>query len=330
MSKPGAMMTAGILFISESVFCEMSEKENNWFEADGEDEALTERILEFARGYQSADFPNPDREECLLPDELLNIASSGELPNPRLREHLINCSPCFLEFQTARKTKKEALTANATKAKSGSWFGYLWLWFPVGALFLLVCGLVGLVIYGFFAKSETATGGKNIVVNPVSQKQTDNEPASPMAAKPATENKVAEQTQSPPQQSNQSPNKANRSIKVDSDKEPEFLAKSTINLDLAKSTVLRDGTSRETVHNLPSKIVTLKVKLIANSPSGNYEVSLLDASNKPILESLTKKSDGKSLRINLDLRNKSGRARLCVAPTGEIPDCFAVRIGRAE
>ena len=108
------------------------------------------------------------------------------------------------------------------------------------------------------------------------------------------------------------------------------MARRAIKLDLAKTSVLRNENSIERIFSLPAKSIYLKVKLIPDSPKGIYEVSLLDEFGKPLINGQLKKSNGKNLIINFDIRNKSGRARLCIAPQGEIPDCFAVTIGQNE
>lgn len=293
------------------------------FEAEN-DEVLTAKILEFSHEYQAVDFPNSDRKECPPPEELSKIAVSGELPPVVLRQHLLSCSPCFLEFQSARKSKNVLLAANSGLAEKPFWLRYFWRPLPMLAgFFLLICALTGSVFYGLFSKSGPEIAKKidtPLLRTERSSADQNNQPenSNPPAGKLTP-------VQSTPGQTNQVTNKESRNRKTRGS-ESESSLPTAIQLDLAKSDVLRNEASREKIYKLPPKIVTVNLKLIAGSPAGNYQISLLNESGQMILGNRTGKSDGKSLRIDLDLRNKSGRARLCVAPNGEIPDCLAVRI----
>ncbi len=300
-----------------------------YFESN-DDEILSAEILEFTREYQSNDFPNPRREGCLPKEDLLKIADSDELPNAELREHLLSCSPCFLDFHAARQSKSAApLIVETKSAKQKSpWFGFFLRPFPVAVLMVLFCVLTGIILSNLLNRTNTEIAKQeNIKQN---AQVSDNQTNSQNEATLPTENKEPELPQSPPKQNNSTANTQNKSLKTDSEIDSKILAQKTINLDLAKAAVLRNNASSETVYALPPQTIALNVKLPEGSPAGNYEVSLLDEFGKPLVKSLTKKSDGKTLTVKLNLQNERGRARLCVAPKGEIPDCFAVTVGRAE
>jgi len=300
-----------------------------YFESS-DDEILSAEILEFAHEYQSNDFPNPNRAGCLPKEDLLKIAASHELPGAQLREHLLSCSPCFLDFHAARQSETAAPLISETKPakQKSSWFGFFLRPFPAAVLLLLFCVLSGIVLYNLLNRTG-AEIAKQENINQTGQ-VSETSPSSSNATTFPIENKEMEMPQPLPKQNNLAANTQNKSTKTDSEIDSKTLAQSTVNLDLAKAAVLRNTTSRETVYALPPQTVALNVKLPEGSPAGNYEVSLLDEFGKPLVKSLTKKSDGKKLTVKLNLQKRRGRARLCVAPKGEIPDCFAVRLGRAE
>jgi hypothetical protein len=305
------------------------ETGSKYFESD-DDEVLSAEILEFAHGYQSNDFPNPKREGCPAKEDLLTIANSGALPKAEIREHLLGCSPCFLDFHAARQAASAAPAIDETgrvKQKS-SWLAFFLRPFPAGAFALLVCALAGLVWYISSGRNSTEIARLENVNQPAPAFQK--QPAVPDAANLPAENKASILDNAPSKQNNPAADSQNRNAKTNFEDETKPPARKTVNLDLAKAAVLRNQTSSETVYSLPPQAVALNVKLPAKSPAGVYEVSLLDEFGKPLVKNLTKQSDGKNLTVNLNLRNSRGRARLCIAPKGEIPDCFAITIGHAE
>ena len=301
-----------------------------YFEAD-DDLGLSAEILGFAREYQSIDFPNPNRRGCLPNNELVRIVNSGQLAKRGLREHLLSCSPCFIEFQAARKQiEKDIVIAIEPKPTSKKFRPFVFFRHPLPAmiLFLAVCCVSGMILYGFLVSKDVKIAESrniNLFHNEQSTEIQKTLPENPFVE---NVNKTPLVNQSPSKQNNQSLQKDNKRAKAVFENEQS--ARNSIKLDLAKTTVLRNENSSETIFSLPAKSINLKVKLIPESPKGIYEVSLLDEFGKPLIKGQLKKSNGKNLTINFDIRNKSGRARLCIAPQGEIPDCFAVKIGKDE
>ncbi len=301
-----------------------------YFEAD-DDLGLSAEILGFAREYQSIDFPNPNRKGCLPNNELVRIVHSGQLAKKGLRGHLLSCSPCFLEFQAARKQiEKDIVKSLGPKTTAKKNPGFIFFRHPLPAmiLFLSVCCVSGMIIYGLLVPKNVEiaeTKNINLLYN---EQSSDIQKTLPGI--PAVENiyKAPLVNQSRSKQNIQALQKNNRRSKAVF--ENEQTARSAIKLDLARTSVLRNENSSETIFSLPARSINLKVKLIPESPKGIYEISLLDEFGKPLINGQLKKSNGKNLTINFDTRDKSGRARLCIAPQGEIPDCFAVKIGKDE
>lgn len=311
----------------------MGDSNKKYFEADNV-ETLSDEILEFSRKYRESDFPNPKREGCLPNKRLLEIANSTKLPDAEFREHLLNCSPCFNNFQTARQAKTIIAKAEIlAEAQKPALFDLFLRPFPIAVSIVLIGGLIGIFWLGWFdqTKKEKAEQDRPTVLGNPKDKSDDNLNKNTEISTLQTND--IDETPVKPDRSEESVNQRKKE-KVEVFKKPEkpepkkevLVAKNTINLDLAKAAVLRNGNSKEIVYGLPSKIVIINVKLPPNYPTGNYEVSLLDEFGKPLLKGKIQKSKGKNIVIHLDLQNIDGLARLCVAPKGEIPDCFAVNI----
>jgi hypothetical protein len=308
------------------------DKLNRDFQSN-EDEILSAEILESARQYQANDFPNLPRRGCPSNEDLLETANSGNLPADELREHLLSCSPCFLVFQTARQSKNISIAVNKAKesAKTSSWLGLFFKPLPAACLLVLLCA-AGIIFYGlfFYQSAEVIKQDEIAAAKSPVEKTVDSRNEIPNTANSQIENNGIEKTASAKKQNNLAANKKQEitnSNSASSDVPP--VPQNTINLDLSKAAVLRNENAKVTGYSLPSRSVILNVKLPENSPPGNYEISLRDEFNRPLLQGATRPSSGKNIIFKLDLRNTSGQARLCVAPAGEIPDCLAIRIGNA-
>jgi hypothetical protein len=306
------------------------DRKHNYFE-DADDEALSARIVEFAREYRAGDFPNPARKNCPSDEAWSQIAVSGKLPEPQIRKHLLNCSPCLRVFRAARESidaVSPAVRESGRESGKTSWFGVFLKPFPAVGLFLLIAALAGAIIYPLFFASET-----EIVRQRPENRAADGQHDFPgdSAARTGTEDSPPAPNQnralSAPVPDQPVKSRENRGSAARPAIEAGPPAGVTISLDLAKAAVSRNVASSETIYRLPARAASFNIKLIAHSPAGDYEISLLDESGRPLVKKQTKSSSGKNLKFTLDIPNKSGRARLCVAPKDEIPDCFAVRIG---
>lgn len=308
-------------------FKAMADAGNKYFESE-DDDVLSAEILEFAGEYQSRDFPNPERRDCPSKDELLKTADSGELPEGDFLRHLLSCSPCFVEFNVARQAKNAApAPSRQIKTSRGSFgFSFFLKPFPAFALLLLAGVSAGLI---FYALAPATSPEIAQLQSPSPHERIEQAaPEAPHAVNPATANNLPTATAPAPlKPADQPANLKNNSPKTKA--EPKATEPTTFDLDLTKNAVLRNNGSSETVYSLPSRNITLDMKLPVDSAAGDYEVTLRDEFGKT-LHALNADSDGKSLKVRLNLQNKRGRARLCVAPKGEIPDCLAVSIERTE
>lgn len=317
---------------------------------DLSDEELTDEVTAFSREYRASEFSNPHRKNCLPADIMQTVADSGELPGADFREHLLNCSPCFNEFQKIRQNaSREGSAADEAGivAKKESWFVFFLK--PAFAAFavLLVSGAAAAIIVVFYAVRDTSSSPdsgisvkKETVVNinenvriDVSQ-NSETGPVIPQnkEKEPADSTHVKSKTGTNLPDSNKEKNGSGLKDNKNSARETQsnLLAKNIIKLDLSKAAVYRNDNSREMIYALPDARSKISVKLPENYPAGRYTVSLLSEFGKPLIENQIIPADGKNIRFNLDLSNKSGKARLCIAPKDEIPDCLAVTIGNKQ
>lgn len=294
-------------------------------------EVVTEQIIEFAREYHADDFPNPSRNDCPSKDVLMKIVESGKLPDESLRLHLLNCSPCFQDFRSMRSEKRSILPDAETNRnrKMQTWANFFRQPLPVLAMILLIIGLLSSALFFFMRESPTTEYAKQ------TQLKTDTQPI--IGGEKETERKTADLNDGnnksiaeskrldkiPGNTADGQPSKSNK-IKT---APPAYSAKSFVSLDLSKAPVTRGANNKETIYPLRTETFDLIVKLPANYPAGIYEVSLLDEFGKPLTKAKVKQSNGRNLQLKLDLRRISGRARLCFATKGEIPDCVPVNIG---
>jgi hypothetical protein len=312
------------------------------------DEDLSEQILRFAQDYQEKAFPNLKREQCPSESDLLEIAKSGSLPDPEFRHHLLYCSPCFQEFRDLRRDFSPNETSVSKTPVPPNKNQFIWKnsflrLIPIAVLFLIIFGLGLIVIYiqsnkiekdlvekGSSKKDESLPGkgesqdlseeftikkksiGKD---KNLTNKNAGNKKILPIKKDLSRNGKKTRKVNKP---------KVNRP--VESNRSNNEIARNFIKLNLSDTTVLRGESNKQKSFNLPSQQVNVTVNLLKNSPKGTYEISLLDEFGKSLIKTKVKESNGKNLNFDLDLRNKKGNARLCIAPKSEIPDCFLINM----
>jgi len=65
-------------------------------------------LVSFARQYYAARFPNPQRLGCLPAGEIIGVVMGRQAPSETLREHLFECSECFVEYRRALAQRRLA------------------------------------------------------------------------------------------------------------------------------------------------------------------------------------------------------------------------------
>ncbi|MBK7705986.1 MAG: hypothetical protein IPJ30_09450 [Acidobacteria bacterium] len=301
-------------------------KENEDHFSSLSDFDLAEEIIDFAREYRSESFPNSDCIGCPTHPTLVAVARSGELPDPEIREHLLFCSPCFNEFRTAR----DSAATPATTAARSSWA--FWplsavaeIRYPLGLAVTAGAVLVAFAMLSYLivldSKPELAkatTTGQTGGISPFSNTVVDDVNRPDVRLKQNSVDSVSQKSPAA-EAKNEVTGRGKTSLNRTTDRSYE--------LRVIDATVLRSGSSAaEAVYTLPAKKINLEVKLPEGSRRGKYEVSLRDEFGKPQIANQTVKSNGKSLAVKLDLGGRRGPVRLCVAPDGEIPDCFSIEV----
>lgn len=66
-----------------------------------------ERLVQAGRDYAASAFPNPDRIGCPGRERLETLARRTAMPDGDDIDHLVTCSPCFIEYQTILKASKQ-------------------------------------------------------------------------------------------------------------------------------------------------------------------------------------------------------------------------------
>ncbi len=303
----------------------MTEK----FDEQSDDDVFGGQIIEFARQYHAEDFPNPGREDCPPKNLLIKTAVSADLPDESLRLHLLNCSPCFQDFQIIRSEKTTVLSADAaeTTQKQRLWTSFFRQPLIAATAVILLVGTLAIALFFALRAAPPPDFAGLMEIKPPQDAVREIQPDSE-TVKPKPENNQIPENAAvrQPSESNKPKNAAPKNQPA----APEYSTKAAVNLDLAKAAVTRNsGGSKETIYPLKADTVKFNVKLPADSPAGIYEILLFDEFGKPLIDSAVKTSNGKNVQFELDLQKISGRARLCIAPKGEIPDCLAVKVGNA-
>lgn len=288
--------------------------------------AEPDEIIALAQAYYATEFPNSARRGCQPADVLREIERSGKLPDARLRAHLFNCSECFRSFRSARISHRSQTAANET------WWHGLAKIFATGRTVIVasVLSLVLLIMTADVFLPRTGVWPMNIAINnpprgnAVPSAQTD---AAPAIATAVTNNTTASVPQlartrmtrdADPQRAKKIPRSARTTATV-----------RVIEINLEEENLLRDGdevTGKPRLINLAPQRQRLRLQLPEGSASGRYAVNVVDAFGKPLITT-SAISNGKTLMVFLDLRSLTAKKyRLCIARSGEAPDCYLVNV----
>jgi hypothetical protein len=282
---------------------------------DKEQLAMEKELTAFARRYFSTDFPNPARLDCPAQATLQALVDARVLPDEALRTHLLGCSECFNDYQTALKQRQVA----GTNPQHG--------WQPwrekLSAVFSLKPALVlaSLVLFsavGFWAWISRPTNSAPMQAHSESRPSPLPElPPSPdRQTRPAVESVPAP---SPPVPETQSPEKK---LAPDYDRSLELLA-----VDLNNYASVRSSDTPSQSLQLPRTMLRLNLTLAEGSLAGRYTVTLLNTADQAVLRRTAKSRTGKQLLTSLALQDiKLGSYYLSVRYAGEAARVYPVRV----
>lgn len=278
-------------------------------------EIQTETLIEFARDYFAAGFPNPDRHGCPDRAKLTTLAQAGHLPDDELRAHLFGCSDCFREYRTALATR-------AVDAPAAAWW-QTWrdklvatlmlrpglVWTSVAALLLAGALLIGTRWRGEShnplspAASETAQAHAPI--------------SAPAASSPTPDARSARNVEPPAPQSNPAARRGALATEM----------VTAVSVDLNEYVALRGvtdvgGGGQQFIRLAPVR-TRLKLRLPEGSLAGAYTVSLVDEFDKALATDKAVSRDAKWLIATLDFRHNTAKSyRLKVEQQGAPPDFY--------
>lgn len=287
-----------------------------------------DEIIAFAQAYYATEFPNSERRGCPPAEALRKVACSGTLPNAHLRAHLFTCSECFRSFRSARISYRP-------QAVEEMWWGALYEALAsvftsrralVGAGGAVIILLVTVAVFVWHARVELV----NVAINnkPEEKAAPSVQMSAAAATAPAGTN---ESTLSVPQVTDTRRTqdaqlqRARRSARS-SRTAPSFRV---IEINLQDENLLRDAdevVGKPRLISLAPQRQRLRLQLPEGSAGGRYTVSIVDAFGKPLIRT-SAISKGRMLTVDLDLRTLSAkRYRLCIARSGEAPDCYLVNV----
>lgn len=316
-------------------------KANQNFESSESEEfenSAAEELLADAREYYATAFSNPERQNCPARRELISPLESNRLPDENLRRHLLSCSECFRDFHAARqaqsRTEKAAAISNRAEK---SWLSFLFNPLPIAAT---VAGLLLVATIVFFAWRKT--NEKVAVGNQTAPILTSQPVEKDLPNQNANNSEIGfsqtENNSQPNQNANQTNTKTSANKIREQNPNPnaaKLIAQNTIRFDVKPQEVWRaeqnGGRKNEIVKTFKAMATVLQLNLPPEYPSGVYEVSFYDETGNKITAQTATRRKSEKLEVKFDLRPFSGRRlRLCIAPNGEVPDCYPVKIGKAK
>lgn len=264
-----------------------------------EDALSTEVALQVAKDHHAKDFPNPLREGCSPYADRFSAFRKGEMPSKEERAHILSCSNCYDEYQTALATYR--VTAKSS-AKLGRPRLSLQTAVPAIATVLLV--VAGIAIYTARDREEI---GVQTNINSIPQ-------ASPVPS-PTVSSSVETASRQPTPERTTRPDDSLVSVN-----------RITIDLENARTVRRRAPEQSPSIELKPVNQVFL-IKLPEGSPRGHYKVTLNDPFGKSVRSKNVRSADGKSVSAYFSLAGVTlGRHSICVTREQEVPSCLPVTI----
>ena len=261
-------------------------------------------LVNFARQHFATDFPNPKRIDCPAPEKYFDLISTKRLLSEPLQKHLRSCSECFRMYRSLLDAQRTQLVLRPNWATPISWYKRV-------LSFGLPIILIGVASYGFYSLYQT----KRKALGQGSARQEQ-------GAYPAQNNETLA-----------SNNQNGQPAVVEQSKaSPEHLTLPSRSTVAAHTVVINFGRQRISRSASQSEIEPVMfvaglnrvtVRLSAESPKGEYGVTLNDPFGKEVKQPVVGTFDGRALSAALDLNSVSpGKYLICIARAAEVPDCL--------
>lgn len=279
-----------------------------------------DELIEFAREYFAADFPNPDRGSCPDRATLDSLARSGSLPDDELRAHLFGCSNCFSEYRTALAERPQISPVVSQKPSwqdrwRGVWTSFIPSLRPSLAWTSAIALVIALSVWVAWRKGTDAPPQN--VVQHSSQRDVSPSATAPSVPAPMPQNdRIIEPPVPRPHL-----DKKQRIV--------EPAVEATVSIDLNELVAMR-GVSDSS--RLGSKVIMLspvrtrlKLRLPEGSLAGRYTVSLVDKDERAITFKEASSPDGRTLVATLDFKDINNNGlRLKIQRQSEPADFYPV------
>jgi hypothetical protein len=266
-------------------------------------------LVNFARQHFATDFPNPERIDCPTPETYSDLISGKRLPSEPLQKHLRSCSECFRLYRSLLEAQRTQMVLRPNWATPISWYKRV-------LSFGLPIILIGIAFYGFHSlyqnKRQPARQGSAI------QEQ--------QGTHPAQHNETSASTNQ-----NGQPAVVERS-KASSEHlalpSRATVAVHTVEINFGRQRISRSASQSEIAPVMfVAGLNRVTVRLSAESPKGEYAVTLNDPFGKEVKRPVLGTFDGRALRAELDLNSlPSGKYLICIARTAEVPDCLPAMV----
>ncbi len=277
--------------------------ENGYSGSDSDDSI--DDLINFARQHFATDFPNRDLIDCPEPEIYSDLISRKRLPSEQLQKHLRSCSECFRLYCSLLDAQRTQMVLRPNWATPISWYKRI---LSFGLPIILIC----IAFYGFYNLYQTRRQGP--MQGSASQHQ--------QGTYPARNNEISAST-----------NQNGQPAVVERSKAPSehlalpsraTVAVHTVVINFGRQRISRSASQREiapVVFVVGRNRVT--VRLSAESPTGEYAVTLNDPFGKEVKRPVVGTFDGRALRAELDLNSvTSGKYLICIARAEEVPDCL--------
>jgi hypothetical protein len=262
-------------------------------------------LVTFARQHFETDFPNPERIDCPSSETYSDLIPRKRLPSEPLHKHLRSCSECFRIYRSLLDAQRTQMVLKPNWPTPLSWYKRV-------LSFGLPIILIGIAFYGFYSLYQTRRQGPG--QGSASQQQQGTYPAQNNETSASTNQNgqpmVAERSKAPLEHL-ALPSRAT-------------VAVHTVVINFGRQRISRSASQSEIA---PVRFVAglnrVTVRLSAESPKGEYAVTLNDPFGKEVKRPVVGKFDGRVLRAELDLNSvTSGKYLICVARAAEVPDCL--------